>query len=241
MSSYSRHVLNIASEVPYSSLIYGWSQTHGRSLNKLIEHSRRYERPYLAWEAVRKVRNPFFVDGTGFEGYYVGYCHSPQEIVEQLLLIGHEMLTSNCRLYRYNYRFRSRLMKTLLAEMNDAQAIEIWSAQFGATLGRLRCNLPTNMKTRYFQAETYQSTSSLPSICYAEGQWTIEQKYAVPCGGSEPIPRWAVNLESSLKPSDIEACIVIKSIGKFGHPLIREYLDEQNSPEPTKQYYSFAA
>ncbi|HVU13349.1 MAG TPA: hypothetical protein VHD90_18855 [Phototrophicaceae bacterium] len=228
MSAYTRQVLTIASEVPYSTLISEYLQLHFLSLSKFIDHSRHYERPYLAWEAVRKARNPFFIDGTGLEGYYVGQCLSPEEIAERLLQLGHFMLGSNCQLYRFNYRFKSHLMKTLLGEMSDPLSIEVWSAQFGAVLGRLRCNLLTNTQTRFFQTETYQSTSSLPAIRYTQGCLTIEQEYSVPRSASESISVWAQPLESALKPSDSDAYLVIQSIGKFGHPLIRRYLDERN-------------
>ena len=230
MPTYARQIRLIESEVPYSPLIFEWLQLHNLGLHKFVEHSRKYERYYLAWETVRKVRNPFFVDGTGLEGYYVGQCFSPEEVAEKLLQIGHFMLTSNYRLYQFNHQFRSKLMKTLLAELCDPQAIEVWSAQFGAALGKLRCNLLTNAQTRYFQAETYQSTASLPTIRYSQGHYSIGQQYAVPCRGSETVPRWNMNLESSIKPSDTDAFMVVKSIGKFGHPLIREYLNERNLP-----------
>jgi hypothetical protein len=230
MSSQTRRVLKIESKVPYSTTIYEWLQLRSISLTKFVESSRKYERAYLAWEAVRKVRNPFFVDGTGFEGYFVGQCLSPEEIAEQLIKIGRHMLMSNYRLYKFNPLFRSRLLKTLFAEKTDPPAMEVLAAQFGAALGRLRCNLLTNIHTRYFQAETYQNTSSLPIIRYTQGDFSIEQEYALPCAGLHTTPHWNLSLEASLKPCDADACLVIKSIGKFGHPLIREYLGRRNSP-----------
>jgi len=228
MSAYTRQVLTVLSKVPYSTAISEYLLLHSLSLSKFIDRNRRYERPYLAWEAVRKVRNPFFIDGTGLEGYYVGQCLSPEEVAHQLLKLGHDMVASNYRLYKFNYLFRSNLMKTLLGEISQPQAIDVWSAQFGAILSRLRCNLLANARTRYFQAETYQSTSSLPAIRYMRGGFMIEQEYSVPCGGSETTSVYTQRLESALKPSDADAYLVIKSIGKFGHPLLRGYLDERN-------------
>ena len=228
MFSYTRPVLHIESEVPYSTLIYGWLAYHKGDMSSFVQKSRKYEPSYLAWETVRKVRNPFFVTGTGFEGYYVGKYGSPKEIVDQLLQMGHYMLRSNYRLYRFNPLFRSTLMKTLRAEASDPLAIEVWSAQFGAALGKLRCNLLTNAQARYFQAGTYQSTYSLPKMRYEQRDCKIEQSYRVPCRGSET-PSWlTVRLESLLKPSDTEARLVVQAIGKFGHPLVREYLNERS-------------
>ncbi len=229
MFSYTRPVLRVETEVPYSTLIHGWLACRNGDMYRFVQNSRQYEPSYLAWETVRKVRNPFFVDGTGFEGYYVGQYGSPEEIVEHLLQIGRYMLTSNCRLYRFNPLFRSRLMKTLCAEMSDPQAIEVWSAQFGAALGRLRCNLLTNARARYFQSGTYKSTYSLPTMRYEESDHIIEQQYTVPCPELGTPRCVTVRLESLSKPSDAEACRVVKSIGKFGHPLVREYLNERFS------------
>ena len=225
MFSHMRQVLAVESEVPYSTLIYTWVQLQDGHLSRFVQKSRQYEPAYLAWETVRKVRNPFFVDGTGFEGYYVGQYRSPEALVEQLLQIGRYMLSSNLRLYRFNSLFRSRLMKTLRAEMSDPQAIEVWAAQFGAALGKLRCNLLTNAKARIFQTGTYKSTYSLPSMCYDPGKYTIEQQYALPSPRWDTPPRANLRLDALSKPSDAEACLVVKSIGKFGHPLVRAYLD----------------
>ena len=228
-------VLTIESEVPYSSLIYGWLQVQHAPVSRFVQKSRQYESSYLAWETVRKVRNPFFVDGTGFEGYYVGQGWSPEEIVEQVLQIGRYMLSSNLRLYRFNPQFRSRLMKTLRAEMSDPQAIEVWAAQFGAALGKLRCNLLTNAKARIFQTGTYKSTYSLPSMCYEPGKYSIEQQYALPSPRWDTPPRANLRLDALSKPSDAEACLVVKSIGKFGHPLVRAYLDGRFLPSDEQE------
>ena len=219
-------VLTVASEVPYDILIYGWLQIHDLCQSSFVQRSRQYERSFLAWETVRKVRNPFFVEGTGFEGYYIGQVQSPEEAAERLLQMGHYMLRSNYRLYRFDSAFRSRLMKTLLGEISDPKAIEVWSAQFGAALGRLRCNLLTNAEARYFQAETYLRTSSLPTIHYQQNHYTIKQEYVVPTAVSPTSARSIMGLDT-LKPSDYDAGVVVWSIGKFGHPLVREYIGER--------------
>jgi hypothetical protein len=228
MFSYARRALTIESQVPFGTVVWQWLQLHAISFSKFVESSRRYERSYLAWEAVRKVRNPFFTDGTGFEGYYVGQCLSAEEIAEQLLAIGRYMLISNYRLYRFNHLFRARLMKTLFAAANDPQAIEVWAAQFGAALGRLRCSLLTNIQTRSFQTQTYDSTRSLPAMCYAQEAHAIQQKYVLPCRGSGLAPYWNMNLQAFMKPGDADAYFVVQTVGKFGHPLVRAYLDSRS-------------
>lgn len=229
MSSYTRRVLTVKSEVPYGTLLYGFTRVHPIGLDKFIAYSRRYERSYLAWEAVRKVRNPYFIDGTGFEGYFVGLGLSDEEVIARVLDLGRTMLANNLRLYRFNPAFRSRLMKTIRGEISDPAAIGVWAAQFGAAVGRLRCNLLTNSQTRLFQSETYLSTSSLPPIRYAVCGFTIEQTYALPNGGAPVKPAPRMRLDLSLKPADAEAYLVVKAIGKFGHPLIRAYLDERTT------------
>jgi hypothetical protein len=193
-----------------------------------VQNSRQYERSYLAWETVRKTRNPFFVDGTGFEGYFVGSFCSPDQVFEALLRIGHYILDSNARLYRFNFAFQKRLLATLYGEIEDPQAVEVLSAQFGAALGRLRCNLLTNQDARMFQTETYVSTVSLPPICYAWTSFGIEQRYAV-AASSRDRATARIAAFDYLKPEDAEAGVVITSIGRYGHPLVRAYLDERQT------------
>jgi len=199
-------------------------------MNQLVGHSCRYDHAYLAWEAVRKVRNPFFIDGTGFEGYYVGQGLSAEAVAANLIGIGQHILESNDRLYRFNFSFRRRLVKTLFTEANDPQAMDVLAAQFGAALGKLRCNLLTNERTRHFQTETYQKTGHLPAIQYTQKDQLIRQIYTLPLHDRQTDPQWNLSLETLVKPRDADAYQAVKSIGKFGHPLVRGYLDRRTSP-----------
>jgi hypothetical protein len=203
----------------------GWLCLHDVPLDSLVQQSRRYERAYLAWETVRQVRNPFFNIGTGFEGYFVGNCQSPEEMLAQLLEIGHGMLTSNCRLYRHQYTFKSKLMKTLRGELDDPRAMDIWSTLLGAALGRLRCNVLYNYKTYLFQNETYWAVNRLPFIKYAQCAHHIEQEYVLARFRSSCVSKSDLCL-NMLKPSDCDAGFVVSRIGCFGHPLVRAYMRE---------------
>lgn len=230
MSSQLQRVLVVESAVPYSAAICEWLQFHSIHMNQLVGYSSRYERAYLAWEAVRKVRNPFFIDGTGFEGYYVGQGLSAEEVIERLLSIGRHILESNYRLYRYNFSFRARLAKTLFTEANDPQAMDVLAAQFGAALGKLRCNLLTNERTQHFQTETYLTTAGAPAIWYTQRDHLIIQNYTLQWQNRPTDPQWNLSLETLVKPRDADAFHAVKSIGKFGHPLVRSYLDKRTSP-----------
>lgn len=225
----SKDRLTLQSEVPYDTLIYTWLRSHDIGLDWLVRPSRHFENPYLAWETVRKTRNPFFKEGTGFEGYFVGTYPSPDQAREKLLEIGRGMLESNRRLYPYDYNFRSRLMKTLVGELSDAAAINHWAALLGATLGRLRMNIYGNPKADQFRAETYHMIKGLPPMRYEQHDHDIDQQYVLPLpNGNIPFkPDIDLNL---LKPSDQDAGLVVLSIGRFGHPLIREYLLETCKP-----------
>jgi hypothetical protein len=218
-------MLTIESSVPHYPIIDGWLRLHNMSLDNLVQYSRRYERAYLAWETVRLARNPFFSVGTGFEGYFVGSYKSSEEMLAQLLHIGHEMLTSNCRLYRHQYTFKTKLMKTLRGEINDPYAIEVWSTLLGAALGKLRCNVHYNYKTYLFQNETYWAVNRLPFIRYTQCEERIEQEYVLALfkNGCVAKSDFCLNM---LKPSDYDAGLVVSTIGRFGHPLIRSYLRE---------------
>ena len=221
-----RRVLILDADVPYGAFVSGWLQVHSVTLERLVEQSRQFERSYLAWETVRKVRNPYFEDGTGFEGYFVGRLGSPGEALEMLLKIGQEMIENNRRLYPYNPLFRSRLMRTLRGELEDPDCIEVWAAQFGAVLGRLRCNLLTNQKASLFQAETYLLTNRLPPITYERRKLTIQERYRLPFGMTDHGIKWSLRHEL-MQTSKQDAGLVATSVGKFGHPLIRAYLNER--------------
>ena len=213
----------IQSHIPYGAALYEWLHIHNLPLDKLAQQGRRYDRAYLAWETVRQVRNPFFHTGTGFEGYFVGVCQSSDEMLARLLEIGHGMLASNAQMYRYDFAFRSKLMKTLRKEIIDRIAIEVWSALLGATLGKLRCNVYYNDQTYRFQNETYWAVNRLPFMKYRLCEHHIEQEYTLPYFNNGFIGKSDFNL-NALKPSDYEAGFVVSKIGCFGHPLLRAYL-----------------
>lgn len=215
----------IATNVPHSALLDGWLRLYQVPLDRLVERSRRYERAYLAWETVRRTRNPFFWEGTGFEGYFVGINQSPDEMVTSLIEIGHQMLRSNWRLYRHEHTFKAKLMKTLTGELSEPRAIRVWSASLGASLGRLRCNVYHNYKAYCFQNETYWMVNHLPHINYMQDNHRVEQEYVLaPFNATCPSkPELPLNM---LNPSDYDAGLVVQTIGCFGHPLIRTYLHE---------------
>jgi hypothetical protein len=218
-------LLTIESKVPHDAIMYGWLHLYEVPLKNLVEHSRRYERAYLAWETVRHTRNPFFRAGTGFEGYFVGLYHSPEEMLTTLLDIGHDMLMSTCRLYRHQYTFKASLMKTLVGELSDPRAIGVWSAMLGAALAKLRCNVHLNTATYRFQNETYWTVNRLPLIRYEQDDHHLEQEYSLAPFQNAYFSKqeFSPNL---LKPSDYDAGLVVSSVGRFGHPLIRAYLGE---------------
>jgi hypothetical protein len=223
----SNNMLTVQSAVPCSEIISGWLQLHDVELNSLVEHSRQYERAYLAWEMVRRPRNPFFEAGTGFEGYFVGILQSPNEMLDKLLEIGHSMLLSNLRLYRYQHDFRSRLMKTLTGEMSDPAAMGVWSALLGAALARFRCNIPLNPIVYVFQNETYWIVNRLPLMRYERHGHALDQEYVLAQSKAGSGPKSRIQL-STLKPADYEAGLVALLVGRFGHPLIREYLHQSS-------------
>src|SRR5215471_11729107 len=105
--------------IPFTDSFYWWLQLNDFKLSQLVKDSRRYEQPYLAWEVVRKSRNPFFATGTGFEGYFIGMCQSAEEVLDAIIQISRNMLDCIARANRLNYGFQSRLMKTLTGDLSD--------------------------------------------------------------------------------------------------------------------------
>ncbi len=215
-------LLKIENQIPYATPIYWWIHIDDIPLDAVVKPSRQYERPFLAWETVRKIRNPFFDNGTGFEGYFVGFCQSSDEALVRLLGLSQSILENICRLHRMDYTFKSRLMKTLTGEMCDTKAMYEWSAQLGAALAQLRCNVRQNRRTETFQIETYYIVNRLPMIAYYQEDRTIEQRYMI---GYCHAPGSRAHITfHSLKPSQQEAWLVAQLIGRFGHPLVRQYL-----------------
>ncbi|MEO8394405.1 MAG: hypothetical protein ABI700_15540 [Chloroflexota bacterium] len=216
-------VKKIDSEVPFGHTVYTCLYLNDWHINQLIRHD-QMEKTYLAWETVRKESNPYFEEGTGFEGYFVGRCILPDLALDEILAISQHMLDAIARLYRFEFGFRSRLMKTLTRESSDSRAIHIWSGYFGAELGRLRAQLNYNREAQQFQTQTYRIISMLPPIAYHEIDHDVTQSYAL---GSLPTPKLAklsITLQM-LKPSQQDAWLVANNIGVFGHPLVRKLLD----------------
>lgn len=199
-------------------------KTRAGELHDLIEHSRHYDRAYLAWELVRRKRNPFFLEGTGFEGYLIGAANSPDEALHHVLRIGEGMLRTMLALHRNDPRFRSRLMKALNGELDDPEAIEEWSAQLGATLARLRVNLNNNPQADAFHDSTYRLVGALPPIAYHEGDDSLKQTYVLASGQTPDGLRVSVD-PRALKPSEQDAWMVVNGVGRFGHPLVRQYVE----------------
>jgi len=215
--------IEISTEVPFGRSLYGWLSAHNLRLDEIVQHD-QMEMRYLAWETVRKTLNPFFVVGTGFEGYLVGRCAGPEAALETILTINQRVLESIARLYRFEYGFRSRLMKTLTREASDPVAIHIWSGHLGAELGRLRAQALINPEAQSFQHQTYSSIQTLPPITYHERDNNIGQTYAVVADYSPRQDRLNITLPM-LKPYQQDAWLVAQNIGEFGHPMVRKYLD----------------
>lgn len=213
----------VQSEVPFGAIIRSWLPCRAYRLDDFVDSSRAYDSRYLAWETVRKARNPFFVNGTGFEGYLVGQCNSPEEALNTILSVCQGSLERIARLYRYNWEFRSRLFKVLRREHGDSKAIAEWSAQLGAILGLLRCNVYRTPAAQQFQTQTYLLTTQLPPIDYIDHGGHLDQRYMLICDNGEHFVKVRVE-PGILKPSQEDAWMVAEHIGEFGHPLIREYL-----------------
>ncbi len=216
-------ILKIDTCVPYGDSIYSWLHLIPESqVHTLIEDSHQADKHYLAWETVRKGRNPFFENGTGFEGYFVGSCASTDAVFAQILGVANGMLNSIARLYRYDYTFRSKLEKTLIGEAMDPKAMNEWSAQFGAAIARLRCNVYRNHQADQFHSETYRLVSWLPPIDYKQDDHEIRQLYVIDLPDST-YNKTIINAHA-LPAAEQEAWMVAQAIGKFGHPLVREFV-----------------
>jgi len=213
----------VESEVPFGKAVHSWLVLHASPLDKLVHHD-QIEQAYLAWETVRRRTNPYFLQGTGFEGYFVGICPSPEAALEAILATSQNILDAIVRLYRYEYGLKSRLMKTLTRENADPKAIHIWSSYLGAALGKLRSQVSTSREAEAFRARTYRLVSALPPISYYENKSDVAQTYAVGSDEGRENGKLYITLEM-LNPGQRDAWLVAKYIGEFGHPLVRKILD----------------
>lgn len=218
-------IITIESEVPFGQMLYGWLYMQELPLNKVVHHD-AIETHYLAWETVRKQINPFFQNGTGFEGYLISRCPSAESALEEILDINQNILDAIARLYRFQYGFRSRLMKTLTRDASDPEAIHIWSTYLGAALGKLRAQMAQDPQAQLFRTRTYQIVKTLPPMTYYAFDTDVLQKYAVGTENGSGKAKLCV-LPQMLNPSQQDAWLVAEVIGEFGHPMVRNVLDHQ--------------
>ncbi len=218
-------VVKIESEVPFGRTIYTHLYLQNLHLDRFAQHT-PMERNNLAWETVRKQVNPFFSNGTGFEGYLIGRCTSSEAALDEILGINQSIINAIARLYRFEYDFKSRLMKTLTEKKGDPEMIHIWSSYLGAELGRLRAQSLRNAQAQAFRSKTYKIVETLPPMVYHQTRDDIIQTYAVGSGDGVPGSRLLVTLPM-LKPCQQDAWIIAENIGGFGHPLVRKLLDSR--------------
>ncbi len=224
------HIDKIEKRAPFASALYIHASLYDVHLNDMGART-RIEKNYLAWETVRKKTNPYFVEGTGFEGYIVGTCPTPIMALEAIVEVNQHLLDAIGRLYRFQIGFQSRLMKTLVGESDDPESIHIWSAYLGAELGRLRTHVPRNKSAILFQNQTYAIVAVLPPMVYRTQNNTIIQNYGIgyldnPVAVIEPnLAKMDIKV-NMLNPSQQTAWLVATNIGRFGHPLVRSFLDK---------------
>jgi hypothetical protein len=93
-------------------------------------------------------------------------------------------------------------------------------------LGKLRMLIFHNREAEAFQARTYQIVRALPPIVYHEAAEDVTQTYLIGTGSANAVGRLLVTLPM-LKPSQQDAWLVAENIGEFGHPLVRQVLDQR--------------
>ena len=224
------HIEKVEKHVPFGQSLFVYFSIHDVHFTDLPTKN-RIEKSYLAWETVRKMTNPYFTEGTGFEGYLVGTCPTPAAALEAILSANQHILDAIARLYHFDGCFRSRLIQTLNGEIDDPESIHIWSAYLGAELGQLRVHVPRNKSAILFQNQTYQIVALLPPIAYRPLHDDLIQNYGIGYVDNAaalvtpPQPKILIK-ETMLNPSQQTAWHVATNIGRFGHPLVRKYLDK---------------
>lgn len=223
-TSQDGNLLVVDNHVPFGDVICVQLELERLQLDRFAPHG-SIEQHYLAWETVRKARNPFLANGTGFEGYFVGVYESPEEVFFHILRMSQDILDAITRFYRSEYSFRSRLIKTLTREMSDPRSMYIWSTYLGGALARLRCQVAKNQYAGKFREQTYKMLENLPPMHYQMAEHDILQHFAIRRDLDSNLHPVQVSA-SDLKGSQQDAWMVAENIGEFGHPLIRQYLHE---------------
>lgn len=222
------NTLRVNTQVPFATSICGWVDTNQVDLQAFEATSHRYDTHYLAWQMVRKERNPYFVNGTGFEGYFVGSCRTPDQALSQILEISQTMLEHIALLHRYESGFRATLMKTLMGEQYDLRAVYEWNALFGEALARLRWRAMQDHEAMKFRDETYRLVrlaDRYSEIHYLNNTSPLQQEYFVV--HDTPNSHRLMIRSSGLHTHDREAWLVAQSVGRFGHPLVRTSLKKE--------------
>jgi hypothetical protein len=223
------NALQITNQVPFAASIYDWLTLNQVNIQAFEATSHQYDVHYLAWQMVRKERNPYFVNGTGFEGYFVGTCPTPESALTQILAISQQILENIALLHRFEYQFRSMLMKTLVGEKYNLRAVYEWNALLGEALTRLRWRAMQDLEAAAFREETYRLigvADRFSEIHYLNDTRPLRQEYFVVHNTQGTGHRLLVNSDG-LKTQDQDAWLVAQSVGRFGHPLVRTCLHRE--------------
>lgn len=212
----------------HGSFITKWLEIKGLSLRDLVglvNHNQ--DRGLLAWQNVKFARNPFFAEGTGFEGYDFGLVQSSAEELENLISDGQGILDSIARLHRNDRQYINVLINTLYGDQHEPRAINEWTDILGALLAKKRAKLINNPVGEKFRTETHTIVGALPKVQWHHSGDNIIKSFSL---GQSVDVTGKPKLESyDLTSKQEEALAVMMLLGEYGDPLIRLFSEIDRS------------
>lgn len=191
-----------------------------------INKSRKFAPGYLGWQLNRKF-NPFFVKGTGHEGFFIrdkseGELQmSSTQVLETLLDYGKKVSDAIIRLHPYSIH-RSDILKTLQEERWDPEVLNELYAWHGAILGVLRAQHLSSPTAAAFREETAQLVKgSEINYGFCPEEQCLKARYTLPQRDMQGIKIDPEQTVRAMTEKDFYYWQIISALGKMGDPLIR--------------------
>lgn len=174
----------------------------------ILQESKRYEKPYLAFQAVRHVGMGY----VGFEPYLLGNAS-----MDQSWLL--EDAKQKIRELNKNPELKRMIVQTLREEQVFIPALTWLSSELGALTARLRAQTSLHAEASSFRSNLYGKLEN-SSISYTMDKDSTKQRYI--------LPQISIPTTASIAPSQSESMFspeeYLSLLGKVGHPLVRASL-----------------
>lgn len=206
-------IRTVFKQCPFSELV--WSQIGALSKPKAMQGYANF----LAWMLMRE-RNPFFTQGTGWEGYAVAHTVQPAHVLEWELQLGKSMID---RMYEANPpgSVRQEYLRFMEGKLSVAN-LRYWNAAFGAELARQRARTLQHPLARAYRLQTYQQLPTISEVSVALEFGTSFEQYMLPQIELHQVQRIDLSREFE-RMTDLQqvSLRLLCLLGMLGHPAVR--------------------